>query len=41
VGLIATADGYGAVLILLALGALAGLLWKERRLAYIGKTDNS
>lgn len=41
VGLIATTDGYGAVLILLALGALAGLLWKERRLAYIGKTDNS
>ncbi len=41
VGLIATTDGYGAVLILLALSALAGLLWKERRLAYIGKTDNS
>ncbi|WP_455827555.1 MFS transporter [Pseudomonas graminis] len=40
-GLIATTDGYGAVLILLALGALAGLIWQERRLAYIGKTDNS
>ncbi len=40
-GLIATTDGYGAVLILLAVGALAGLIWQERRLAYIGKTDNS
>ncbi|WP_248730879.1 MFS transporter [Pseudomonas sp. MWU13-2517] len=27
-GLIATTDGYGAVLIVLALGALAGLLWQ-------------
>ncbi len=41
VGLIATTDAYGAVLILLAVGALAGLIWQERRLAYIGKTDNS
>lgn len=40
-GLIATTDGYGAVLILLAVGALAGLIWQERRPAYIGKTDNS
>ncbi len=40
-GLIATTDGYGAVLILLALSALAALVWQERRPAYIGKTDNS
>jgi MFS family permease len=40
-GLIATTDGYGAVLILLALSALAALMWQERRPAYIGKTDNS
>jgi hypothetical protein len=29
VGLIATTDGYGAVLILLALGALVALLWQD------------
>ena len=40
-GLIATTDGYGAVLILLALSALAALMWQERRPAYIGKIDNS
>jgi len=40
-GLIATTDGYGAILILLALSALAALMWQERRPAYIGKTDNS
>lgn len=40
-GLIPTTDGYGAVLILLAVGALAALMWQERRQAYIGKTDNS
>ncbi|WDU60493.1 MFS transporter [Pseudomonas poae] len=40
-GLIATTDGYGVVLILLAVGALAALIWQERRLTYIGKTDNS
>ena len=28
-GLIATTDGYGAVLILLSLGALVGLLWRD------------
>lgn len=28
-GLIATTDGYGAVLILLSLGALAGLIWQD------------
>ncbi|KRP60036.1 MFS transporter [Pseudomonas trivialis] len=40
-GLIATTDGYGAVLILLALGALAALMWQSRQSVYIGKTDNS
>ncbi len=40
-GLIATTDGYGAVLILLALGALAALMWQSRQSVHIGKTDNS
>ncbi|WP_231423302.1 MFS transporter [Pseudomonas sp. Leaf59] len=40
-GLIATTDGYGAVLILLALGALAALMWQNRQSVHIGKTDNS
>lgn len=40
-GLIATTDGYGAVLILLSLGALAGLLMQGSREPLIGKTDNS
>lgn len=40
-GLIATTDGYGAVLIVLALSALAGLLMQASRDPLIGKTDNS
>lgn len=40
-GLIATTDGYGAVLIVLALSALAGLLMQGSRGSLIGKTDNS
>ena len=40
-GLIATTDGYGVVLILLSLGALAGLLMQASRDPLIGKTDNS
>ena len=40
-GLIATTDGYGAVLILLSLSALAGLLMQGSRDPLIGKTDNS
>ncbi|WP_338493082.1 MFS transporter [Pseudomonas trivialis] len=40
-GLIATTDGYGAVLILLASGALAALMWQGRQSVHIGKTDNS
>ena len=40
-GLIATTDGYGAVLILLSLSALAGLLMQGSRDLLIGKTDNS
>ena len=40
-GLIATTDGYGVVLIVLALSALAGLLMQGSRDPIIGKTDNS
>ncbi|MBC3197957.1 MFS transporter [Pseudomonas poae] len=40
-GLIATTDGYGAVLILLASGALAALMWQGRQSVHIGKIDNS
>ena len=40
-GLIATTDGYGAVLILLSVSALAGLLMQGSRDPLIGKTDNS
>lgn len=40
-GLIATTDGYGVVLIVLALSALAGLLMQGSRDPLIGKTDNS
>lgn len=40
-GLIATTDGYGIVLIVLALSALAGLLMQGSRDSLIGKTDNS
>lgn len=40
-GLIATTDGYGAVLILLASGALAALMWQGQQPVHIGKTDNS
>ncbi|MCR4541942.1 MFS transporter [Pseudomonas sp. 18.1.10] len=40
-GLIATTDGYGVVLILLSLSALAGLLMQGSRNSLIGKTDNS
>jgi len=40
-GLIATTDGYGVVLIVLSLGALAGLLMQGSREPLIGKTDNS
>ena len=40
-GLIATTDGYGVVLILLALSALVGLLMQGSRGSLIGKTDNS
>lgn len=40
-GLIATTDGYGAVLILLASGALAALMWQGRQPVHIGKIDNS
>lgn len=40
-GLIATTDGYGVVLILLALSALVGLLMQGSRGSLIGKADNS
>ncbi|RQO59544.1 MFS transporter [Pseudomonas sp. KBW05] len=40
-GLIATTDGYGVVLILLALSALVGLLMQGSPGSLIGKTDNS
>ncbi|MGU9856797.1 MFS transporter [Pseudomonas sp. LF245] len=40
-GLIATTDGYGAVLILLSVSALAGLLMQGSRDPLIGKIDNS
>lgn len=39
-GLIATTDAYGALIILLAVGALAGLSWQRTPVPNICKTDN-